>query len=136
MFGDKAERLLNHLGIILVDDLGYLPDRALLYAKVAENMVSAAIFTEDGNKIQYHWSSDKWTYPLLDLWEEAGPEQRWAELEYLVSKGKFHATFTYPEEIDPDEDDFARRRRIVRRHLGDKPIVYPPLPDGNEVFGL
>ena len=57
-------------------------------------------------------------------------------MEYLLRYGKFTVTFTYPDEIDPDEDfavHFARRDRIVKRHFGDKPIVYPPMPNDHGV---
>ena len=65
---------------------------------------------------------------LLDLWEAQDSDKRWTEIEYVVRGDKFHASFTYPDEIDPEEDPFDRRDRIVAKHFGKKPIVYPPPP--------
>ena len=75
--------------------------------------------------------------PLMDLWDEADPDKRWAEMEYLVRDGRFTVTYTYPEDIDPEEDEFRRRDRIVARYFGDKPIVYPERRDGRgQIFKL
>ncbi len=67
------------------------------------------------------------------LWDEAEPDKHWAEMEYLIHDGRFTVIYTYPEEIDPEEDPFDRRDRIVARYFGDKPILYPPLPAGDDV---
>ena len=50
-------------------------------------------------------------------------------MEYLIRGGRFTVTYTYPDEIDPEEDPFVRRDRVVARYFGDKPIVYPPGDD-------
>lgn len=49
-------------------------------------------------------------------------------MEYLVRDGKLEVAYTYPDEIDPEEDVVERRARVVRRYFGEKPIVYPPWP--------
>ena len=136
----EAERLLNEIGRLLADATGHPLAVVLLYAQVEDNMVGPAIFIERGSYVEYSWTGNNLTYPLLDLWEEEEPGKRWAEIEYLLRNGKFTVTFTYPDEVDPDEDInafTARRESIVKRHLGDKPIVYPPMPDdGVQQFDL
>lgn len=44
----------------------------------------------------------------------------------LLRGGKFEVTYIYPDEIDPEEGLLERRERVVRRHFGEKPIVYLP----------
>lgn len=130
MASDETNRLLNEIGRLLAKDTGHTLASILLYAKLATNMVTLAILIERGNHVQYWDYGDDFTYPLLDLWEEEEPAKRWAEMEYLFQNGKFTARFTYPEEIDSEEDPFKRRARIVKRYFGAKPIVYPPLDTG------
>lgn len=125
---DEAERLLNEVGQLLAKDTDYPLDGTLLYAELDTNFAGIAIFKNRGNHILYRWDDSSLTYPLLDLWEQWEPGKRWAEMEYVIVDGKFEVDFIYPEEIDPEEDSFERRDRIVRRHFGDKPIVYPPWP--------
>ncbi len=141
MASTETERLLNEIGQLLADATGHPLAGVLLYARVATNWVSPAKFIERGNHVEYSWARDSLTYPLLDLWEEEEPGKRWAEMEYLLRNGKFTVTFTYPDQVDPDEDldaFSARRESIVKRHFGDKPIVYPPMPDddGSQQFDL
>lgn len=136
----ETERLLNEIGQLLADATGHPLAGVLLYAQVEDNMVGPATFIERGNHVEYSRTGDSLTYPLLDLWEEEEPGKRWAEMEYLLRNGKFTVTFAYPDEINSDEDfdvHFARRDRIVKRHFGDKPIIYPPMPDdGAQQFDM
>jgi hypothetical protein len=84
-------------------------------------------FYNRGNSIVYRDPDlDRLGDALLNLWDAEDSGNRWAEIEYLVSGDAFEVACTYAEEIDPAEDTFERRDRIVRRHSGDRPIVYPP----------
>lgn len=122
-----SEKILNQLGNLLAQDNEYPLDETLLYAEVEGRYVAPSIFKGRGNSIVYRRPDlDTICDPLTALWEAAPPDKRWAEIEYLIRDGRFTATYTYPDEIDPDEEPLDRRRRIVARHFGDKPIVYPP----------
>ena len=139
MASDEAARILNEIGNILAEDSEYPLDGTLLYAQVGDNWASAAIFKIREDDILYRdWPTGDLTYPLLDLWELEDPGKRWAEMEYVVRDGRFTVTFTYAEDIDPNEDEFHRRDRIVWRHFGQLPIIYPPWPedDGGTTFAL
>ncbi len=126
---DETDRLLNEIGQMLAQDREYPLDGTLLYAELDRNMIGPSIFKELGNQILYRRPDlDRLGDALLDLWEAQDTDDRWAEIEYLVRDGKFDVTYTYPDEIDPEEDSMERRDRVVRRHFGNKPIVYPPWP--------
>lgn len=142
MENNETERLLVEIGRILAQDTEYPLDGTLLYARLDHAYVAPAIFKHLGNQILYRWPDlDVLGDALLELWEAQDSEPRWTEMEYFISGEKFSATYTYPDEIDPDDDDtFDRRDRIVRKYFGDKPIVYPPFPpedgDGAPTYEL
>ena len=129
MVKDRTEPLLNEIGQLLADgEAPPLPD-TLLYSELDQNFVSIAIFMDRGEDVLYRDDApERLTFALLELWEAEDPDNRWAEIEYVMRDGDFEASFTYADEIDPEEDSFERRDRIVARHFGVKPIVYPPPP--------
>ena len=129
MKANRYDELLKNIGTLLAMDENYPIDGTLLYADVETDAVAASIFKDRGNHILYRRDGVRFCDPLLDLWEETDPNRRWAEIEYLIRDGKFEVTYTYPDQIDPKEEPLDRRDRIVRRHFGDKPIVYPPWDD-------
>ena len=135
---DESERLLNEIGQILTEDSEYPLDGTLLYAKVDRNVVGPSIFKDRGNHVLYRRPDlNRICDPIRRLCDQEAPDKRWAEIEYMIRDGKFDVGFTYPEEIDPNEEPMDRRKRIVARHFGDKPIVYPPPPkDDDQLFDL
>ena len=129
MSKDETERLLVEIGHLLAEDQEYPVDGTLLYAELDRNYVAPSIFKNLGNHILYRRPDlDRLGSALLDLWEAQDSDDRWAAIEYVVRDGRFDVTYTYPDAIDPEEDPMERRDRVVRRHFGDKPIVYPPWP--------
>jgi hypothetical protein len=129
MADTETDRLLNAIGQLLAEDCEYPVEDTLLHAELGRYWVRPSIFKELGNHILYRDPDLRLLGDaLLDLWDAQNTEDRWAEIEYLVRDGKFDVTYTYPDEIDPEEEFLKRRDRVVRRHFGDKPIVYPPWP--------
>ncbi|WP_010184574.1 hypothetical protein [Sphingomonas sp. PAMC 26605] len=127
MANDETDRLLGEIGQLLAEDTVYPLDGTLLYAEVDSNYVAPAIFKNRGNSIVYRRPDlDRLGDALLDLWDAEDPENRWEEIEYLITGDTFEVTYTYADDIDREEDPFERRDRIVKRYFGDKPIVYPP----------
>jgi len=130
---DETERLLREIGQLLSRDTDYPLDGTLLYAELDRNFVRPSIFKNLSSHILYR-DPDLGDLgdALLDLWKAQDTEDRWEEIEYVVHDGKFDVAFTYPEEINRDEEPLDRRDRIVRRHFGDKPIIYPPLSEDGD----
>lgn len=125
----EAEKLLNKIGQLLMEDREYPVEPTLLYAQLDRNMVGESIFKELGNQILYRRPViEGLPYALLDLWEAQDGGDRWSEMEYVLRDGKFEVAYIYPDELDAEEDVVERRARAVRRHFGEKPIVYPPWP--------
>jgi hypothetical protein len=63
---------------------------------------------------------------LFELWNSEDPDKRWAVMEYTITGANFDAQFLFPDQIDPEESEVERRPRALKKHFGDKPIVYPP----------
>lgn len=123
----ESERLLAEIGGLLMADDDYPSEPTLLYVQLDHNMIGESIFKELGNQFVYRDPvNGRLPYALLELWEAQEGHDRWSELEYALRDGKFEVAYFYPDEIDPEEDVIERRERALRRHFGDKPIVYPP----------
>lgn len=136
---DRTGTLLNRIGQLLAEDEEYPLDGTLLYAVLDRNYVAPSIFKDNGDRIVYRDPDlDRLGRALLDLWEAQDGDIRWAEIEYLVRNGEFEASFTYADEIDPEEEPLDRRDRVVAKHFGEKPIVYPPMPsdEDEEIFRI
>lgn len=128
MVETESERLLNEIGRLLMEDSDYPSEPTLLYAQLDHNMIGESIFKELGNQLLYRWpTNERLPYALLELWEAQDERDRWSELEYVLRDGLFEVAYFYPDEIDFQEDVIERRERALRRHFGEKPIVYPPL---------
>jgi hypothetical protein len=133
MSNDRTKSFLSEIGQLLAEDADFPLDGTLLYAKLDRAFVAPSIFKDLGDHILYRAPDlDRLGDALLDLWEAQHSKRRWSEIEYVIRGGKFTATFTYADEIDADEDSFDRRDRIVTRHFGKKPIVYPPSPGADD----
>jgi len=126
---DETEQLLNEIGQLLSEDVAYRRHNTLLHAELDVNYVAPSIFTDLGDHIVNRDADRRLDYALLDLWGAQDSDKRWREIEYLLRGDKFEVNFTYPEEVDPEEDSLDRRDRIVERYFGKKPIDYPPPPD-------
>ncbi len=129
MAATETERLLNLIGQILSNDTEYPVGDTLLYSDVDTDMAGVAVFKNVGARIVYRDRMDDLFDVLLELWEQAPADKRWAEIEYVLRDRRFETTFTYRDQIDPSENPDERRARIVARYFGDKPIVYPPWDD-------
>jgi hypothetical protein len=118
---------MQDIGRVLGQDTDYPLDGTLLYAVVDENYVAASIF-KDFNGVTYYRRPDLdgLTDTLLDLWESYPVGKRWETIEYVIRDGRFEATFTYPENVVPDEEPFQRRDAIVAKYFGKQPIRYLP----------
>ena len=135
MPNDRTEYFLNEIGQLLAEDTDFPLDGTLLYAELDWNYVAPSIFKDLGDHVVYRDPDlDRLGGALLDLWKAQDSEKRWTEIEYVVRGGKFHASFSYAGEIDPEEGMLDRRDRIVAKHFGDKPIVYPPMPDDSDIM--
>jgi hypothetical protein len=119
MASGEIERLLNEVGNVLAQDTDYPLEGTFLYVEAESMMVDMSI-KDLGDAILFRLSMRALSGVLLDLWEAADPKKRWATMEYRIVGGKFTASFTYPEDIDPNESTMDRRERIMQQRYGNK----------------
>jgi hypothetical protein len=132
MAKDKYEvlgPLYGEIGLEVADIVGGDPDGAFLYAEVGEGWVYASVFKDEGPSVRYFDPSSELSDLLLEAWEEEEPDKRWAVMEYEIKGTRFDARFLFPEEIDPKMHASDRRPIVLKRRYGDKPVIYPPIPD-------
>jgi hypothetical protein len=127
MANSVTETLLNDLGRALAQDNDYPLDGTFLYAEVASQMVEMSIFKDLGDHLLFRLPMNELSDILLELWEAAPTEKRWSAMQYKIEGGRFDASFTYPEEMDPEESAGDRRRRILQQRYANKRVLYPPL---------
>lgn len=121
--------LYNEIGRELGRITGGDPDGAYLYAEVEEGATGGGVFKDEGKQVRYYDPS----WPLLDLlddlWHAEDPDKRWRAMEFSVTGNEVHATFVFPEDFRSDHSTNERRQAALRTRYGNKPIIYPPIPD-------
>lgn len=121
---------LNAIGQEIADMLNRHPDGSFLYAEVDDEGYEVAIFAEENGEIIYYYPSNKMFELVQHLWDVADDDKKWSILEYGIADEKFDAQFTFPDQVNPDEDDNDEDdgcERVMRKHFGDKPVIYPDL---------
>lgn len=123
------ENLYQKITMEAVQNASDLTGKLLFAADIKEGVVSSAMVYEKGNKkiATFKFSTSSLidlAYELWGKWKEDPKNSEWIGMELTGSNGKFEINFTYPEQIDPDEDFDDRRQEIFERHFIDKKIDY------------
>ena len=105
------------------------PDGVYLYAEAGEGWMAAGVFQEVKGRVHYFRPTSKLGDLILEAWSAEEPDKRWAVMEYEIKGIKFDVQFRFTDEIDLNESEEERRPRALKRRFGDKPIIYPPLPE-------
>jgi hypothetical protein len=120
------------IGEELAEIVGGNPDGVFLYAEAGDGWQAFGIFKLVGDEVLYFRPSDELGDLIDAAWLAEEPEKRWAVMEYVVTGTKFSAEFKFPDEVDVESFDEDRRDIALKKRFGDKPVIYPPLPDGIE----
>lgn len=128
--------LMNDIGGKLAEIVGGDPNDVFLYVEIGDRWIGYSIFKDEGNVVRYYDDNDSGLYDLLwDAWYAEPSEEkkmRWSVMEYDVKDGKFSAFYRYPDEVDVEVFDVNsdRRETALKARYGDKPVIYPPIPEG------
>lgn len=125
---DKLGPIFDEIGREMGRIAGGDPDKTYLYAELQEGVVGAGVFKDEGSIVRYFDPSPVLTDLLIDAWEAEEPGKRWEVIEYQMVGKKFDAVFRFPEELNRDEYEDERREVALRARYGDKPVIYPPIP--------
>lgn len=124
---EKVGEILTDLGQHIAEITGRDPDGSFLYAEVDEGAYEVAIFSDEGDKVVYYGPDDELFDEIISLWNTALDNEKWSVLTYDVKGDQFDSLFIYADQLDPEEEDYERRDRLVRARYGDKPVIYPDL---------
>jgi len=128
---DKMGPLLSSIGEQVANDLEGDPNGIYLYVEVGDRWMSVNVFRDEGDVVRNYPSHPELTDLLWKLWklENRDRKMRWAVMEYEIRDDKFDAEFAYPDQVDVESYDVDRREIALRKRFGDKPIIYPPMPN-------
>lgn len=129
---DNLEALGPHLADIggeLAQILGGSPGGAYLYVEVGDQWYSVSVFRDEGEVVRYYDPSLELDELIYEGWLSLDTDKRWAIMEYEVKGTKFDAQLRFPDEVDVESFDEDRREIALKKRFGDKPVIYPPLPD-------
>lgn len=128
---DTFGPLLSQIGGALAEVAGGDPNGVFLYVEIGRGWIRPSAYKDEGEVVR---SLDCSGAALLDLIEQgwlAEPEERrWSVMEYNVEGSEFAVAFKYPDEVDVESMDHDRREDALVARYGDKPVVYPPPPEG------
>jgi hypothetical protein len=137
MSAEKIQNLMNSIGGHLSSDSHYNMYPILMYAEVGDNYAGASMFRDLGSHALYRRYPDTPIERLLmELWDLFPPAKKWVELEYVLRDGRFSVEFIYQADFPEDEDPFDRIDRAIFRYFGEKPVVYPPMERGDDLYEL
>lgn len=109
-------------------------DGLYLYAEAGEGYSGGGIFVDEGQAVRYYDPTSELCDLILQAWEAEGPDEKWELMEYEIKGTSFDAKLVYPNEIDHDLSISELRDVFLQRRFGDKPVIYPPVP--NDMMGL
>ncbi|MBT2187906.1 hypothetical protein [Sphingobium nicotianae] len=132
MVNDKLKELgplYGEIGAAGAAIVGGDPDGLFIYIEIQDYSVYGAVFKDEGAQVRYFDMDDALYELVLDAWEVEPEGKRWLVMEHDVRGRKFEVTLLYPEQVDPKSDSMDRRQAALDKRYGDKPVIYPPIPD-------
>ena len=129
---DKLGPLFSKIGEEAAIIVGGNPDGLYLYVEVGDGWVGPSVYRDEGNAVRYFDATLELCDLIENAWKAEDPDnigKRWSVMEYEVHGTKFDVHFKFPDEVDVEKYDGKRRDRALQQRFGDKPVIYPPLPD-------
>lgn len=121
--------LYSDIGGELAEIVGGDSDGVYLYVEAGDGWIDPSIFKDEGAVVRYFDASSHLCDLIAKAWKTEEPDKRWAVMEYEITGQKFDVRFKFPEGIDPAESEVERRPVALKARYGNKPIIYPPIPD-------
>ena len=118
------------IGQAALDEAEELAGKLLLYAEVVDRVISADLLyvNEEGMvRLKFCSASMKdLIYSLWERWQEQEPPKNcaWRVMCYVIEGGKFEVAFTYPDQLNEDEDVHDRRPRAIKQYFDGFPVDY------------
>lgn len=99
--------------------------KILLYAEVAEGVISADLFSQSSDEpVRFRFSPPELKALIYEWWEGLPASERWATMAFSIDGGRFTCSFGYPDVLLAEEHLEDRRPRAVQTHFGDTAVDY------------
>lgn len=131
MATEEIGDLLNQMGQQVAKTLGKVPDDVFVFVEAADQMSGGAIFENLPDKIVYYDFGHDIHDTILQLWEAAAPDNKWSMLLYDIKDGRFEVEFLYIDDPSDEWDSLDYRQDALKARYGRKPVIYPPMDDGD-----
>jgi hypothetical protein len=116
------------IGRLVLDEIGWAAQKALLYSEVEDGVVSADIFyLDDKGAVIFRFGSDRISDEVFSFWQDWKTEptlQEWRAMSYSIDGDHFSVDLTYPDALIEGEGVSERRPRAVRKFFGDVKVDY------------
>lgn len=129
---DKLGPMLSRIGEEAGAIVGGNPDGLYLYVEVGDGWIEPNVYRDEGNAVRYFDPTLELCHLIATARETENPEDpasRWSVMEYEVHGTKFDAHFKFPDQVNVEKYDKNRRENALKKHFGDKPVIYPPMPE-------
>ena len=126
----KSAALLNEIGAALVEQVGQLEAKILLYAEIELSEIDDNYgidyfvrFARDGSPtVESRPAGDRLATAMQELFAFAktmDEKHRWTRMEYVVENGEVDIAFSYdPRDADKEDEFWEKGPRLTRKHFG------------------
>jgi hypothetical protein len=122
---------LNTIAQLVADVLGKTPDDVFVFIEAGDQWYGGAIFENLEDEVLYHEFEEGLGDIVLPLWETAAPDKKWSLLLIDIKDGRFDAEFVYTADMTHHPFEHEYRQDAVVKRYGEKPVIYPPMDDGD-----
>lgn len=132
MGDDRFEQLgplLSQIGHEAANIVGGNSDGIYIYAERGDRWLGVSLYRDEGDAIRYYRPTMELDDAIYDAWYAEDSDKQWSVMEYTIFESRFDVTFLFPDEVDVENQDIDRREIALRKRYGDRPIIYPPVPD-------
>lgn len=123
--------MLNAVGQHVADIIGKTPEDVYVFLEAGDQWQGGAIFENLEEGVICHLPSDALVDEIERLWEAAEPDKKWSIIHYDIKDGSFDAEFLYTADLKHHPFEYHYRQDALDARYGDKPIIYPPMDDGD-----
>ena len=128
----KSAALFDEIGTALVEEVGQLEAKILLYAEIelseTDDDYGVDYFVrfarDDTSAIESMPASDRLATAIHKLFafvKTLDQKHRWKRMEYLVENGQVDIAFSYdPRNSDEENEFWEKAPRLTKKHFGDR----------------
>ncbi len=124
------QEFYQNIGRAALDMADDLAGKLLIYAEIQDGATSCDLFYEnEEGVVRLKFCSDALNDLIYSLWERwkekpAPDNKEWRVMTYRIEDDKLQVNFTYPDQINEDEDVSDRRPLVIKEYFGDTPVDY------------